>query len=100
MGCAFQLSSSSFAGVSMAAIHSRMPAQRGIDKSASRQAIVRNMARICEDLSIAILAEGIETLHQCLALQSMGVHLMQGYLFSKPVFQACARADQIAWPKG
>ena len=71
---------------------------RDIDKSAPRQAIVRNVARIGEELRIAILAEGIETRDECLALQSMGVHLMQGYLFARPLFEACATADRINWP--
>lgn len=71
---------------------------RNVDKSPSRQAIVRNVAHIGEELGIAILAEGIETREEYLALQSMGIQLMQGYLFAKPLFEACATADRINWP--
>lgn len=71
---------------------------RNVDKSLSRQAIVRSVERICAELGIVILAEGVETQDECLALQSLGIQLMQGYLFAKPLFEACATADQINWP--
>jgi EAL domain-containing protein (putative c-di-GMP-specific phosphodiesterase class I) len=71
---------------------------RNVDKSPSRQAIVRNVARMGEELGIAILAEGVETRDECLALQAMGIRLMQGYLFAKPLFEDCATADRINWP--
>ena len=73
---------------------------RGIDKSASRQAIVRGVTRIGEELGIEILAEGIETVDECLALRSLGVRLMQGYLFCKPMFEACASPGDMVWPAG
>jgi EAL domain-containing protein (putative c-di-GMP-specific phosphodiesterase class I) len=71
---------------------------RGIDKSASRQAIVRAVARIGDELAIQVLAEGVETLEESQALRDLGICLMQGYLFCKPKFEACASADDIAWP--
>jgi len=71
---------------------------RHIDKSLARQAIVRGVARICEELGIRIIAEGVETLDECLCLQGMGVGLMQGYLFARPLFEACGQADAVAWP--
>ena len=72
---------------------------RGIDASRPRQAIVRSVARMGEELGIAILAEGVETVDEFLALHTMGIHLMQGYLFGKPRFEACAVVDDIAWPR-
>ena len=72
---------------------------RGVDASRPRQAIVRSVARMGEELGISILAEGVETVDEFLALQAMGIHLMQGYLFGKPRFEACAVADDIAWPQ-
>ena len=59
---------------------------------------MRSVERICAELGIVILAEGVETQDECLALQSLGIQLMQGYLFAKPLFEACATADQINWP--
>ena len=66
----------------------------------SRQSIVRSVARMGEELGISILAEGVETVDEFLALQAMGIRLMQGYLFGKPRFEACAVPGDIAWPPG
>ncbi len=70
---------------------------RGIDHSASRQAIVRAIARIGEELNIRILAEGVETFEESKALKDLGIRLMQGYLFCKPRFEVCATTEDIAW---
>jgi len=72
---------------------------RGVDASRPRQAIVRAVARMGEELGISILAEGVETVDEFSALQAMGIHLMQGYLFCKPRFEACAAPVDIAWPQ-
>lgn len=71
---------------------------RRVDQSPARQAIVRGVARICEELGVQLLAEGVETADECLCLRDMGLTLMQGYLFSKPLFESCGRADAITWP--
>lgn len=73
---------------------------RGIDRNRPRQAIARGVVRICEELSIRVIVEGIETLGECLFLKDLGVSLMQGYLFSKPLFEACANAERVNWPEG
>lgn len=71
---------------------------RGINQHAARQSIVRGVARICDELDISIIAEGVETVDEHLCLQDMGIRLMQGYLFSKPLFNACAQASDLNWP--
>ena len=73
---------------------------RQVDRSRPRQAIVRAVARMGEELGIAILAEGVETVDEFLALRAMGIRLMQGYLFCKPLFEACAAPVDIIWPQG
>jgi len=70
---------------------------RGVDASHSRQAIVRGLLRICEDMGVQVIAEGIETPGERDFLADAGVRLMQGYLFSKPVFRGLARVDGAAW---
>ena len=65
---------------------------RQIDQSAARQAIARGVVRICEELGIRVIAEGIETVAEYRFLQDVGVTLMQGYLFSRPKFEACVAA--------
>lgn len=71
---------------------------RGIDQSHSRQAIVRGTVGICTELGIQVIAEGVETPNECKALRDLGIGLMQGYLFSKPLFETCSHADSLAWP--
>lgn len=73
---------------------------RGIDTRRAAQEIVRGVLRICESLEITVIAEGIETVEEYTCLDWMGVRLMQGYLFARPAFEACATATTIAWPAG
>ena len=42
---------------------------------------------IGEKLGLAVVAEGVETLEQHLALGNAGCHCSQGYYFSKPIPQ-------------
>lgn len=71
---------------------------RGIDQSRARQAIVRGTVGICQELGIKVIAEGVETPDESSALQDLGISLLQGYLFSKPLFEACSRKDAMVWP--
>lgn len=72
---------------------------RDIDRNRARQAIARGVVRICNELGIRIIVEGIETIGECLFLKDQGVGLMQGYLFSKPLFEACANDEMVNWPE-
>ena len=71
---------------------------RNIDQSRPRQAIVRGLVRLCEDMGIQVIAEGIETPAERDYLLDEGVRLMQGYLFARPAFGALAVVDSAAWP--
>ncbi|MFN3630871.1 MAG: EAL domain-containing protein [Casimicrobiaceae bacterium] len=73
---------------------------RNIDRSSSRQAIVRGLVRICADLGVTIIAEGIETAAERDFLSDASIRLMQGYLFSRPVFQGFGGVDPVAWGRG
>lgn len=48
-------------------------------------AIVQTILTLARSLGIEVVAEGIETESQCQKLRSLGCHLGQGYLFSKPL---------------
>jgi EAL domain-containing protein (putative c-di-GMP-specific phosphodiesterase class I) len=39
---------------------------------------------VAERLGITLIAEGIETDEECQALATLGIDLMQGYLFARP----------------
>ncbi|MFM2067200.1 MAG: hypothetical protein RLZZ584_2109 [Pseudomonadota bacterium] len=72
---------------------------RHIDTQPARQVIVRGISRICEELGISVIAEGVETLAECRYLQGLGVHLLQGHLFARPMFEACSFTEALAWPE-
>ena len=63
---------------------------RHVDTSRPRQAIVRNLARLCEEMGITVIAEGIETLGERDFVADCGIRLMQGYLFAQPALRAMA----------
>lgn len=72
---------------------------RGVESSKSRQAITRGMVRICREMGVQVIAEGIETEAERDFFLAEGVTLMQGYLFAKPAFRAITSAASVAWPQ-
>ena len=70
-----------------------MDLTRGIDGD---RAIVRGIVGVCQELSIGVIAEGIETAGEMHALQDLGITLMQGYLFARPVVGA---TPEVRWPQ-
>lgn len=71
---------------------------RAVDTSKSRQAIARGMVRICQELGVQVIAEGVETAAERDFFLYEGVTLMQGYLFAKPAFRATTSAASTSWP--
>ena len=71
---------------------------RNVNSNKPRQAILKAIARVGEELGISIIAEGVETAEEYACLKDMGVALMQGYLFSKPLFKGRAGIESINWP--
>lgn len=71
---------------------------RGIDQSKSRRAIVAGVTGMCRELGIRVIAEGIETSEEMRCLRDLGIHLMQGYWFSRPLFERVCAPEAIAWP--
>ena len=63
---------------------------RGIDCDPRRQSIVRSMKRLCDELGMLVVVEGVETPAERDMLLELGCDMLQGYLFAKP-----ARAFQV-----
>jgi EAL domain-containing protein (putative c-di-GMP-specific phosphodiesterase class I) len=63
---------------------------RDIDTDPTRQAIVRGVVQICQELGIRIIAEGVETRDELLALEQQGIELIQGFYFARPAYEALA----------
>jgi EAL domain-containing protein (putative c-di-GMP-specific phosphodiesterase class I) len=56
-----------------------------IDTCEMQQTLISSLAEACSRLDIIVVAEGVETLPQARMLQSIGIALMQGYLFARPM---------------
>lgn len=69
---------------------------RGIDAHRERQIVVSGIVRICDELGVRVLAEGVETRAEFDFLRSLGIDLFQGYLLAKPAFRALPAVDWAA----
>ena len=82
-----------FAGLSLLAnfrpdlIKIDMDVLRGLDSDAGRYAIVSGVAAIARALDVTVLAEGVETAGELDALRNIGITLVQGYHFAKPLLE-------------
>lgn len=57
---------------------------RNVDKDHRRAKIVAAVVRICSDLDICPVCEGVETVEELNCLMDMGVAHFQGYLLARP----------------
>ena len=57
---------------------------RGIEHSPAQQLIVASVLDLAHELGTSVVAEAIETLAERGLLETLGVDLMQGYLFARP----------------
>ena len=70
---------------------------RGIDADPVRRAVVGGIIHMCEDLGIAVVAEGLETPGEFRALRDLGLSLLQGFLFAAPGIE---QMPKPVWPGG
>tara|TARA_R110002020_G_scaffold163157_3_gene349143 strand:- start:10237 stop:11004 length:768 start_codon:yes stop_codon:yes gene_type:complete len=61
---------------------------RDIDGSRVKQAIVRGLVSMANELGIVLLAEGVESAAELAFLKGAGIKLFQGYYFAKPQLEA------------
>ena len=64
-----------------------------IDERPASRSIVQSIVQVCDDLGIAIIAEGIERKAEMEALCDLNIQVMQGYYFARPAFEALP-----SWP--
>lgn len=60
---------------------------RNLHSRPAAHAIVRALVQLCTTLGIQLVAEGVETIAEYLALRAVGIRLMQGYLLARPGFE-------------
>jgi EAL domain-containing protein (putative c-di-GMP-specific phosphodiesterase class I) len=65
-----------------------MALTRAIHVDLVRYKITKGIIALCQDLGITVIAEGVETVDEAVALRELGVKLFQGYLFAKPALEA------------
>lgn len=58
---------------------------RSMLEDKSDAAIVGTIIKLAQALDLDLVAEGVETQEQALALLSLGCHVMQGYLYCRPM---------------
>ena len=74
----------SFAALEPDVVKLDMALVRGVDHEPIKQRLVGSMARLCRDLRILVVAEGVETAPEKQVLTDLGCDLLQGYLFGRP----------------
>ncbi len=68
-----------------------MALTRSIHTHDVRSKITGAIVGLCKSLHISVIAEGIETIEEAVALRALGVHLFQGYLFARPAIEQLPR---------
>ena len=57
---------------------------RKVHEQPTKRSIVRSMCRLCEELGVLVICEGVEVIEERDVLAEIGCDLMQGYLFARP----------------
>jgi len=68
---------------------------RGIDKDPRRAKIVSAMVKLCKDLNVMLISEGVETEGELVRLIGLGVTLFQGFYLARPQISALLTTEEI-----
>ncbi|MGE3332304.1 MAG: EAL domain-containing protein [Rhodospirillaceae bacterium] len=68
---------------------------RGIDADQRRRTIAAGAIKVCEELGVKVVAEGVERAQEAKALRDIGVRFMQGFLFARPRLNALVEDADI-----
>jgi EAL domain-containing protein (putative c-di-GMP-specific phosphodiesterase class I) len=74
----------SFATLEPEVVKLDMSLIRGIESSPVRRHIVESMTRLCRELDMKVVAEGIETMPELATILDLGCDCLQGYLLGRP----------------
>jgi EAL domain-containing protein (putative c-di-GMP-specific phosphodiesterase class I) len=69
------------------------------DQDETRRAIIAHTVRLCRELNVKLVVEGVETEAEIIALQMAGVRFMQGFFFARPAFEAVVSVEDIHWSR-
>ncbi len=65
---------------------------QGLDTAPDRAAIVSTVVMLARQLSLAVVAEGVETIAELDRLRRLGCDMAQGYFFARPLDASAAEA--------
>jgi EAL domain-containing protein (putative c-di-GMP-specific phosphodiesterase class I) len=68
----------------------------GLGRHPRMQRLVASIVSLCENLEAEVVAEGIESREELMAVRDAGVHYAQGYLLARPSVPPAP----ISWPLG
>src|SRR6266705_2329456 len=74
-----------------------MQLTRGADNDQIKRQLIGAVAKFCADAGVPLIAEGIETQEELQAVQALGIHLAQGFLFGRPV--GVPGTEQLVFPE-
>lgn len=69
---------------------------RDIDQDPLKQAVLKGILTVCQQLNTKVLAEGIESQAELDYLWAQGIQWFQGYYFARPALEQLIQKDQIA----
>ncbi len=61
-----------------------------IHRERVKQVIVKSVFEMCSQLSVEVIAEGVEKVQEYIWLREAGIKMLQGYYFAPPTFEALA----------
>ena len=67
------------------------------DQNRTRLSIIGGILRICAEIGIKVVAEGVEREAEVRALRSVGARFVQGYHFARPRFEGLVSENEILW---
>jgi EAL domain-containing protein (putative c-di-GMP-specific phosphodiesterase class I) len=73
---------------------------RDIDKEKRRRIITLGMVRVCQELGVDVVAEGVERAEELAVLKDADVKYVQGYLLGRPALNQLIPDSAITYPPG
>jgi len=73
---------------------------KDIDRDARRRTITLGMIKVCQDLKVDVVAEGVERPEELAVLFNAGVRYIQGFLLARPVLNRLVADADITYPRG
>ncbi len=68
------------------------------DQNKIRASIAASLVRMCAEIGVIVVAEGVERIGEIDTLRAMGVRFFQGFYFARPTFEKMVHDADVAWP--